>query len=326
MKTETNLKPVSIFIIEDFQSKTVHKTKVVPVPQECITNTVNFNYLDEEFELFKDDVVNSVIGQNPDSYADIHINRFDVENSVDLKNNSYHEVMSFLKTSSIAPTISINLFDEVEARLVQNQVGLSIFKDRKLDMNPDIPIKASLENSQSYHQFFDYNLLQGQGFEPIIQNSRGKIAEFPEREVLKKIEASGTGLETLIEENALFLTTITLRTEYNFNRAFETSCIARNYMFALGYSNSPYIAFASPKSANLNLICSNITYFKNEPMLIRSGLDKEKISRVYNMLAEVYPNLLYKANSEQIKNNIDGFIKEQGEKPDDSTKRHNLKK
>ena len=310
-------KPISLFVAEDYESKKIFWGKIVPVPPEGIMDgdQVSFNLLDENFELFKDKIVNFLIGQPVALYANFHIKRFDIIDSGELLNeDEQNSIEHFLNHSSIAPVIDINLVDEVKERLIQNQPWRSCFKDMSLDLKPERPIKVMLGDCKSYLQFFeDANKLE-KNMELFLEQS--EIEDF------NRLEKIGT----VMEARSVF------HTQIDFNKGISDKnrdliiCTLFDYMHAMGYGNLPYYTYVSVSNSRISIMSPNFINFQGERMLIRSGLDKQKIMNLYDKLATDYPDLLYKANPEQIRNNINDFVKEQGEIPDDSTKRHNLKK
>ena len=326
----TEIKPVSIFCLKKKNSDhlPLQYWKIEMVPPDEIRKSgktyINFNALDEAYELIKDTWVFEHL--NSPELWDYLLLRYDIpdldiipaKEPGQLAEFMRYKFMKWADEQKIRPNDFTWLSLEAENFLYNNQPNTTIHKETSIDLTPNVCLSASLQSLVSSKHTLEeclsneYHFLSGKEFDN--QMSKTEIQN---------------SLNSYIVDSPydlpIFASTIAFKYADNELRSTMAK-ISQFYIKQMGYTSMPHICFLSNDSKILKILCSNVVKMQNESYLLRSGLDRFKIQTLLQNITSIYNQdykiILKVIPKTDIINNINGYIERN---PINPTKESNIK-
>lgn len=312
----TEIKPVSIFCLKKKNSDhlPLQYWKIEMVPPDEIRKSgktyINFNALDEAYELIKDNWVYEHLA-SPE-LKDYMLLRYDipdfgiipVKEAAQLDKFMYDKFIRWTVEHNIEPNYFTWLFLEVYNFLYKNQPDTTIYKETSIDLTPNVCLNATLENFLSFEHTLkeclsnEFQIFNGNGFN--ITSNKTQILD---------------SFKSYISNSPYDLPVLSSTIGFkHFDKKLRPTLaeIIRFYIKQMGYNSLPYISFLSKDGKTLKILCSNIVKIENKTFLLRSGLDRFKIQTLLQNITSIYNeecNIILKVIPKtDIINNINGYI------------------
>lgn len=307
---KSTIKAVSYFILLDNTSNTVLDARICAVPPEGILDkdfekpVIHFNYLDEEFEKFIDR--NIYIFKNISDVPNWNFLRFDMSES------SYKGF-----TCNVKEYIQNEFFPDVCNRNIKPEVNLSakdVLQKHTLDTTEDIGgtdeisindiLYVALESKQAWISTPNY---------PVMKES------LEENELICCYDDHNKNALPPDIYKQLYLLSIDCPGNYpvmcmaialdNYKPCNKTSLnnFFIDFMYQLGYSQGPYIAFLNKKDSYAYIHVSNVLKFNDAYFQIRDELIGYKLEKIFHSLEKKH---LFHSKSQKITGISDSMIEQ----------------